>query len=168
MGNGRSGEEIRTSRGRRACRARKPRKSGEFRTEHGEVGTAAESRNDPQEPNLTGESGNRSRSRPRGIARRERRPRLSASGRQVEDVGFGAALAAPPAQAALFEEARGVGPVRPLVPANVASGSKGKCERGDLNPQVHLQLLRFFAVLPGKNGQEGADLPPPGAAALGR
>src|SRR5262249_24421306 len=68
--------EIRTSRGQRACRARKPRKSGELRTERGEVGTGAESRNDPQEPNLTRESGNGSRSRPRGIAHRER-PRLS-------------------------------------------------------------------------------------------
>src|SRR5262249_30203149 len=59
----------------------------------GQVGTAAESRNDPQEPNLTRESGNGSRSRPRGIAHRERRPRLSPPGREVQDSEFGAALA---------------------------------------------------------------------------
>jgi len=72
--------EIRTSRGQRACRARKPRKFEEFRTERGAVGTAAESRNDPQEPNLTRESGNGSRSRPRGIAHPRATPATQPSG----------------------------------------------------------------------------------------
>src|SRR5262245_48989270 len=47
------GGEIRTSRGRRPYQSRNPCKSADFRAERGEVRTAAQSQNDPQEPNLT-------------------------------------------------------------------------------------------------------------------
>jgi hypothetical protein len=54
------------------------------------------------------------------IAHRERRPHLSAPGREVEDVGFSGALAALPEQDVLCEQARGVGRVRPLLTADAS------------------------------------------------
>src|SRR5262245_62123402 len=68
-------------------------------------------------------------------------PRLSAPDREVQDVGFGAAPAAPPAQAALFEQARGVGRVRPLVPADRSPRGLNRCRTAHFGGRTHHLFL---------------------------
>src|SRR5262249_42979670 len=122
--------EIRTSRGRQASRARKLYKSGEFRTERGEVGAAAESRNDPQEPNLTRESGTVPARDLVGWLT-EQRPRLSGFGalgptRRVRHrVRCTSCEGSSPRASARRWPSAPVGAY-----GHVARASKGKCERG--------------------------------------